>query len=91
MAEKKKDTITVRVDEIDLTVDGDWRDDFDLVEAIGQMDLGNDLYVPAVLYKLAGDKANQVKESLRTDDGKLKVTEVRNWVLRFLNAANAKN
>lgn len=91
MAEKKKTTVQVTVDDIALTVPVDWRDDFDLIEAIGQMDMGNTLYVPIVFYKLAGDKANEVKESLREEDGKLPVSAVRDWVIRFFSAANAKN
>ena len=96
MADKKdiqdaSGTFTVDVRGIVLTVDNDWRDDFELIEAIADMDVGNPMAVPRVLYRLAGDKADDVKESLRDGKGIVRITDARDWCLDFIKACNAKN
>lgn len=92
MATKKDDdTFVVDVRGISITVDKDWRDNFELVESIADMDMGNVLAVPRTLYWLAGKKANDVKESLRNEKGVISITAAREWCLDFINACNAKN
>lgn len=84
--------ITVMVDDIELTADKDWADDFELMAWIGEMDTkGNPLVVPYIVERLAGSKAEAVIESLRSPDGRVRLSDVQRWILRFFDASNAKN
>ena len=48
--------------------------------------------IPRAMGKLAGPEAVEgVRESLRGEDGVLRITACRQWVYDVIEAANAKN
>lgn len=69
-----------------------WRDDMELFEILTGIDGGSVADIPRAMGKLAGPEAVEgVRESLRGEDGVLRITACRQWVYDVIEAANAKN
>ncbi len=69
-----------------------WRDDLELFEQVSAMDAGDPAALAPVMEKLAGEEgARAVRESLRDGRGVIPISAARLWVLRVIEAANAKN
>lgn len=89
---EKPATVEVEVRGKTFAIDPDWREDYEVVIMIGQMDQGNPMVIPPLMTRLIGEQsADFVTESLRGENGIIRVSAVREWIIDFISACNAKN
>lgn len=94
MAKKEKAGAKLPTDpaEVAAALPEGWRDDLELFEQLCSMDAGDPSALAPVMEKLAGKRgAAAVRESLRDGRGVVPISAARLWVLRVIEAANAKN
>lgn len=88
----KADLIEIEVRDRTVHLKSDWRDDYEVMVMIGQLDRGNPTVVPPLMEHLLGEEESAlIASSLRSPDGTIHVSDVTDWILELFKAANAKN
>lgn len=88
----KQDKVKVEVAGRVYEADPDYRDDFELLAWVGRLDAGDPTVLAPILQRVLGDEqANNAVDSLRGEDGIVRINSVRTFIVDFLTASNAKN
>ncbi len=88
----KADLIEIEVRDRTVHLKADWRDDYEVMVMIGQLDRGNPTVVPPLMDHLLGEEESAlIASSLRSADSTIHVSDVKDWILELFKAANAKN
>lgn len=70
----------------DWTIDKDALDDFELLDDLGEIEAGNAARMPRVLRRLLGDQYRAALDTLRDDDGKVRVEVGATFVRELFEA-----
>jgi len=90
MAEKKSRLVTVTALGVSAEADPDALDDYDLFETISEHGVSSFKAIEAVGNAFFGDEYwRTIKDALRGEDGKLKITDVRKFLDEASNQVEA--
>lgn len=76
---------------IEVTVDANAFDDFDMIEDIGKLQGGDIFALPRIVKKLFADEWPRIREHLSDKNGKLTATRATEFFGAVIEAANEKN
>ena len=83
--------VRVRALGVDVEVDTDVFDDFDLVDDLGALQDGDIFVLPRLLKNLFGEDFPRIRRELADSDGKLTATRAAEFFGEVIKEANAKN
>lgn len=78
------DMRTITVAGVQLTVDPTIFDDFELLESLAEIQRGDILALPTVFRAVAGDKAQELLNSIRRGDGRVTATAATEVIVQIM-------
>ena len=76
---------TITVADVQLTVDPTIFDDFELLEALAEIQRGDILALPTVFRAVAGDQASALLNSIRRGDGRVTATDATEVLVQIMS------
>lgn len=76
---------TITVADVQLTVDPTIFDDFELLEALAEIQRGDILALPTVFRAVAGDQASALLNSIRRGDGRVTATAATEVLVQIMS------
>jgi hypothetical protein len=84
------DMRTITVAGVQLTVDPTVLDDFELLESLAEIQRGDILVLPTVFRAVAGDKAQELLDALRGENGRVTATAAAEVLVQIMRELNPK-
>lgn len=84
------DMRTITVAGVQLTVDPTVLDDFELLESLAEIQRGDVLVLPKVFRAVAGDKAQELLDALRGENGRVTATAATEVLVQIMRELNPK-
>ena len=84
------DMRTITVVGVQLTVDPTVLDDFELLELLAEIQRGDIIVLPTVFRAVAGDKAQELLDALRGENGRVTATAATEVLVQIMRELNPK-